>query len=283
MTCTGQVVPGTETCNGADDNCNGTADEPFTSQFQITTLAATGCAIIDHNSSSGDDRGGIAISGGNVFYSGDSSTTRIPLNLSSQSAIGRIYDAMSTDLRTETAYTLGNGATPIPNGGGTATTIIPINSAGVMGTPIALSTSFSTGSSAGIFAGYGRILVHNGSRVYEIAVPSGVVRDLGVTPVPAHFGCESWAYWGVAETIGGVSYISYVNSNSIQRMRVPTGAVTTVATFSNLSDMCSFTVSPSTNRWYFHHEGGSQFGGSAETLGYCSATFSTSSVSSPIA
>ncbi len=29
-TCPGEVVPATETCNGLDDNCNGTADEPFT-------------------------------------------------------------------------------------------------------------------------------------------------------------------------------------------------------------------------------------------------------------
>ena len=56
-------------------------------------------------------------------------------------------------------------------------------------------------------------------------------------------------------------------------MRVPTGTVTTVATFSNLGDMCSFTVSPSTNRWYFHYEGSAQFGGSSETVGYCTAAF----------
>ena len=56
-------------------------------------------------------------------------------------------------------------------------------------------------------------------------------------------------------------------------MAVPSGAVTTLATFSSLSDMCSFTVSPSNNRWYWHHEGGSQFGGSDESIGYRNATF----------
>jgi hypothetical protein len=41
-----------------------------------------------------------------------------------------------------------------------------------------------------------------------------------------------------------------------------------------LSDMCSFTVAPMQNRWYFHHEGSSFAGGTSETLGYCPATTS---------
>jgi hypothetical protein len=28
--CTGEVLPGTESCNGVDDNCDGTVDDPFT-------------------------------------------------------------------------------------------------------------------------------------------------------------------------------------------------------------------------------------------------------------
>ncbi|MBK6533330.1 MAG: hypothetical protein IPF99_28215 [Deltaproteobacteria bacterium] len=56
-------------------------------------------------------------------------------------------------------------------------------------------------------------------------------------------------------------------------MAVPSGVRTVLATFSSLSDMCSFTVSPSTSRWYWHHEGGSQFGGSDESIGYCTAAF----------
>jgi hypothetical protein len=49
-----------------------------------------------------------------------------------------------------------------------------------------------------------------------------------------------------------------------------------VGDFINLSDMSSITVSLSRNRWYFHHEGSSQFGGTSETLGYCDAAFSVS-------
>jgi cysteine-rich repeat protein len=50
-----------------------------------------------------------------------------------------------------------------------------------------------------------------------------------------------------------------------------TGATTTIRQFSNLSDMCMFVVSPQNNRWYFHYEGSGQFGGSSETLGFCSS------------
>jgi hypothetical protein len=271
------VLPGTELCDAQDNNCDGVVDEPFLSQFQLNTLTASSCVIVDHNGVTSDDRGGIAISGGSVFYTGDSQTGRMPLNLSSVSALSpsRQYDALTGDLRTEQAYTLGVGTTPLAYNGGTVTSIIPIDSAGVLNTAgtITLSTSISVPSGSGIFAGYGQILIHNGSRVYRIAIPSGAVTDLGAMGAPPSRGCESWAYWGVAETISGVNYITYVNGNAIQRMRVPTGAVTTVATFSNLGDMCTFTVSPSTGRWYFHYEGGAQFGGSSETVGYCTATF----------
>ena len=55
------------------------------------------------------------------------------------------------------------------------------------------------------------------------------------------------------------------NSTTISRTRVPDVDQTTLASFSGLSDMASFTVSLYTNRWYFHYEGSGQFGGNAET------------------
>mgnify|MGYP006890139636 CR=1 FL=1 len=58
-------------------------------------------------------------------------------------------------------------------------------------------------------------------------------------------------------------------------------APTTLATFTGLSDMCAFTVSPGTNRWYWHHEGVSQFGGSDESIGYCNATFTVGGTGGP--
>ena len=53
-------------------------------------------------------------------------------------------------------------------------------------------------------------------------------------------------------------------------------ARTVVATFSNLSDMCSFTFSPQRNRWYFHNEGASEIApAGVETTGWCPGTFTT--------
>jgi hypothetical protein len=111
--------------------------------------------------------------------------------------------------------------------------------------------------------------------VYNVTLPSGQVTDLGAMSKPSHQGSESWAYWGVAEFFDGAVHLVCVkNSTTITRTRVPDGATTTLASFSNLSDMASFTVSLSRNRWYFHHESSSQFGGSSETLGYADAVFS---------
>nr|MBK7066651.1 hypothetical protein [Deltaproteobacteria bacterium] len=63
-TCPGEVVPGTERCDAQDNNCDGVVDEPFLSQFQLSTLTASSCVLVDHNGVTSDDRGGIAISGG---------------------------------------------------------------------------------------------------------------------------------------------------------------------------------------------------------------------------
>ena len=42
-----------------------------------------------------------------------------------------------------------------------------------------------------------------------------------------------------------------------------------------LADMCSLTVSPTNNRWYFHYEGPGFVRTGDETLGYCPATWSS--------
>src|SRR5207244_64698 len=41
----------------------------------------------------------------------------------------------------------------------------------------------------------------------------------------------------------------------------------------SLGDMCGFTVSPATNRWYWHHAGSSQFRAGDQSIGYCDATW----------
>jgi len=271
-----------ERCDNVDNDCNGAVDDPFRSgQFQINALTGAGCNAVDHRSVTGDDHGGIAVSTTNVFYTGDTATGRFGLDLSGAASTGHQHEALTSDLRTGAVYSLGASATTtLPNGGGTVTHLIPINGAtGAPTTPaIALSTAISVRSGSGIFAGWGRVVIHNGARVYSIAVPSGTVSDLGAVAAPPHATCESWAYWGVAEFFGGTLYIDYVQSpTTIARMAVPSGAVTTLATFTSLSDMCSFTVSPSNSRWYWHHEGASQLRTGDESIGYCNATFTVGS------
>lgn len=61
------------------------------------------------------------------------------------------------------------------------------------------------------------------------------------------------------------------SSENIVRTAVSDGNTSIVASFTNLSDLASFTVSPSNNRWYFHYENSGEFGGDSETLGSADA------------
>jgi uncharacterized repeat protein (TIGR01451 family) len=247
--------------------------------FQITSLRTNGCKIVDHNDLTSDDRGGVAVSRTHVYVTGDARTARYnAADLTAGIAVGTFpIDSMVTDLRTETVYLLGNGTNVIVSG--EMTTLIEMDANGnpttrriPLSRPVPLQVGFTE---TGIFAGYGRIAIYNGDHVYNILLPSGIVQDLGPFPAFQHHFSESWAFWGVTEHVGSVLYLAFVEDfTTIVRLRVPDGQRTVIASFESLSDMASFVVSPSRRRWYFHYEGGAQFGGSSETLGYCDATFS---------
>ncbi len=252
--------------------------------FRVLALGTSGSSLVEHNAATGDDRGGIATSGTQVFVTGDSSTGRFAIgNLGGGTSVGNRYDALVGDLRSETAYAFGTSAVaPAQNGGSLVLThLLELNgNTGVLnGNAILLTTPIVLNGSGnyGFFSGYGRVVVHNGERVYHIAMPSGVVSDLGAMAAPQHTFSESWGYWGVAELdTNGVSLVYVFSSQSIVRTHVPSGVTTTLATFSSLSDMASMTVSVPRARWYFHHEGSSQFGGSDESVGYADAQFALS-------
>jgi hypothetical protein len=255
--------------------------------FQITSLDATGCRVADHNTQTGDDRGGIAVSNDNVFYTGDTATGRFNLESLAGASVGRVYDSLVSNLRSGAVYVLANGTTPLTDLGGTASALIEIN--GTTGAPttttIALSAPIAMSGlgRVGIFSGYDRAVILAGGRAYHVALPSGQVTDLGAVALPTATACENWAIWGVAEFYGGALYVDFVQSPTvIARMRLPDGAVTPLSTFTALSDMCSFTVSPTLRRWYFHYEGSGQFGGSAETVGYCNAQLSAEGLACPM-
>ncbi len=245
--------------------------------FQVG-LTPNNCAAIDHEATTGDDRGGIALSSERIFYSGDTSTGRFDIaDLGHPEAVGRIYDALVSDLATGTLYTLAIGSTPLTQTGGAVTTLMALNgtTGGLTGTFVNLSQPIdlpATGS-VGIFSGYERVILMGGGRAWHVSLPSGAVIDLGAVALPAaRTACENWAIWGTAEFYGDALYVDYVQSATvIARMRVPQGTTTPIATFAGgLGDMCSFTVSPLWRRWYFHHETASQFRNVyGETVGYC--------------
>jgi hypothetical protein len=244
--------------------------------FQIVTLGSTGCRVVEHSAEAGDDRGGIAVGASAAFYSGDSSTVRFDPETLAMTTAGVIHDGLVSNLRTGTVYALGTSATAeVGLSGGTVTHLIEVDqTTGRLTTrATALSSPLVLGSGTGVFAGWDRLAFASGGRVYDVDVATGRVANVGALVFPSHQSCESWAFWGVAESIGGALHLTYVESGTrVARVNVATAAVTTVGTFTNLSDMCSMTVDPRRNRWYFHHEYSGQFGGSSETFGYCPAT-----------
>jgi len=251
--------------------------------FRIVELRTNGFLALEHNTLTGDDRGGIAVSSSGVFYTGDNSTARWGLEtLSGGTSLNRQFDALVTDLRSERVYSLANGNDLISNTNGlnftAITSLIEIDgqTGALTGNRINLSSTVPISFDTGIFAGYGRIVLHTGAEVYDIALPSGRVTYLGAMSSFSHTFTESWAYWGVAEYSGSSISLVYVRSSQdIVRTRVPDGDTSVAARFNNLSDMAAITFSTSMSRWYFHHEGTSQFRSGDETIGSAKALFTT--------
>ncbi|MEO5858953.1 MAG: carboxypeptidase-like regulatory domain-containing protein [Pyrinomonadaceae bacterium] len=264
--------------------------------FQITTLSTTGASLIEHEPITGDDRGGIALSASQLFYTGDGSTGRFDItNLSNAASVGVQYNALVSNIRTKQVYSLGTSTGLLPNGGGVVTRLIPLDpSTGLqVAGDITLSASITLGNSgnlAGIFAGWDRIVLLDGTTLnaYNIDLPSGTVTSLGVQNLPSSYfvlgnrmSCENWATWGIAEYFGTTIRLVYPSGDgegltAIQRFEIGTGTVSTVVDFpSGTSDMCSITADPSANRWYFHYEGyaGAFDFGVDEVIGYADATF----------
>jgi uncharacterized repeat protein (TIGR01451 family) len=267
--------------------------------FRILGLQTNGMAAVEHEAFTGDDRGGIAVSADSVFVTGDESTGRFPLeNLGAGTRLGQGYDALTSNLRTETVYSLGNGANPIqyPNSSLSANSVnslleIDGVTGQLTGRRIDLSTNIPISTSSGIFAGYDRVVIYSGanSRAYDIRLPSGEVADLGSIGFLPRQSSESWAFWGVAEYFGGAIHLLNVQSTSvgtvfgaaIVRTRIPERTTTVVLgpfPSPGMSDMASFTFSSSRSRWFFHHEGISIFrptDGPDETVGSAKASFTT--------
>ena len=276
FSCSDGVQNGSETGIDAGPDCLGTAG------FNIDSLTADNCRVVDHNSVTGDDRGGIAMSTSGatdyVYYSGDSRTGRfLASNLSGGAGMSYVRDNMFWDLQTGRVYSLGSGNS-ILGGTGTRNTICEMNPSNLatLGACRPLSSSITVQSGMGWFSGYGELILYtpSGNTWYAVDIATGSVETLRAGLGLSAQACENYsARWGVAEGDGASRSVVYRGSGQIiQRLTIASGVVETVQSFTNLSDMCSITYDPASERWYFHHEGGSQFGGSAETIGYCDGT-----------
>lgn len=240
-------------------------------------FTADRCSIVGHGGVTGDDRGGIAVSDQHVFYTGDSQTGRFDLgDLGNAASLPRRFDGIVSDLDSGALYSLSVDGTPLDSSSvpcsagirfGSLLELSPSDGA-VLGT-IPLSEGIPYDCGAGIFAGSGFILITDDSAVFLID-PDGTVTNLGSRPPIPTNGCESWAFWGVAERVGDDYRLLTVASSQIMRTHLD-GTSEVAASFSSLGDMCSFSVSKSQARWYFHYESGAQFGGFDENIGFCAA------------
>ncbi|MDQ3108389.1 MAG: T9SS type A sorting domain-containing protein [Bacteroidota bacterium] len=257
--------------------------------FVITSLTDADSMVVDHDSLTGDDRGGIAVTTNFVYVVGDDSTARFDLNLQNPVKYPRM-DGLASDLATGTLFTLYNPIVGIPDAdlidSMYVTQLRSLNPNLTLGTGvITLSDSIPFGwdnaynFQSGVFAGNGFIILFSAPRSswYVIDLQDGVVTDLGSISNPEFNFSETWAAYGIAE-FNGTDYSVLFrdeNDDNIHRRVLPDQASTIAFPFTDLSDLASFTYAPWNNRWYFHFEGGSQFNGIDETLVYATATDST--------
>lgn len=244
--------------------------------FKVDTILDTNNFITDHDSYTGDDRGGIAVTENHVYIVGDNNTVRYNTDYTNPVSLP-MQDGLFSDLSTGRLYTLWNGTTnPNDASSFTVTSLMELDSnLANTNNAVQLTSPVPMMGDNGIFVGTGFIVLYDGNanNFYAVNINSGFVEDLGNANSLPLYGSENWSDWGVAEFDGNDYYVLYrdYNDANIYRMNITTGDVTTVGVFNDLSDLSSFTVSPWNNRWYFHYEGGGQFGGSDETGGYADA------------
>jgi hypothetical protein len=261
-------------------------------QLKVENMSANNCRVVEHNAITGDDSGGIAISSDKLYYNGDTGTGQFSLtDLSGGRRLGRNYSLIS-NLANGKVYALWNRqansavSTSTSFRGGTFdalkeldANLSPTNTTINLSQGIALATAYSTSGHLLLSGFHAMGIGTYQGRFYVVDFNTGQVSDIGPRGGIRAYPCESWAKWGVLEYFDENWFALFrtTGTQTISRVDMSTGNGGAVFNFQRLSDMCSITVSPDQQRWYFHHEGGSQFGGTSETAGYCSATVITNS------
>jgi len=262
----------------------------------IISLDASAPVSVDHNSLSGDDRGGIAITGTHVYYVGDNNTVRYDLALTPASGTSLpIRDGIFSDLATGTLYTFHNGTDELTSGTAAgfviselrtmdADLVISGTAAVTLSQPITVVNDYSNV----VYAGKGVVGLFNygDSSFYVIDLATGNVTDLGQTMQPDFmYGAENWAEHAILDFDGlnyyavqrGISWNGYANENDIVRFALPNTATVdgVVQSFTTLGDTYDMTYDINAERLYIHVEGsGSDFVPTTgnENLAYISGT-----------
>lgn len=257
--------------------------------FALNSFSAADSAVIDHDTITGDDRGGIAVTNNYIYVTGDDFTGRYDLDLNNPTQLPR-RTALVSDLKTGQLYTFYNPVVGIPDSDSLSavniTQLRTLNDDLTLGSGvITLSDSIPFGYDtigdgfSGVFAGPGFTVIYSGisKAWYAIDLQDGVVTNLGTFADPEFYSPEDWAAYGVAEYNGSNYAVLYRDnfSSSINRRVLPDNTPTLAYAFSDVSDMANFTYAPWNNRLYMHYEGGGEFGGDEETLLYIHANDST--------
>ena len=252
--------------------------------FEITSMTNSNTAQVDHNSLSGDDRAGIAVSDSFVFVVGDNFTTRYAHDFTGGLNLP-IRDGIFSNVANNSLWSLYNG-TAAPAGtyvsSYSVSQLVGLdNSLNFTATTLTLSSAITlncANNDCGVFAGAGYLGLYSNDddTWYVVDLANGNVTNLGSSSGNTTlYNTENWAAWGALEFDGTDFYATYHNGNTgnIARQSLPNGTLTDVVISGNLGDMSSLVVMPSMNRWYGHCEGCAFFGaGGSEILGYADAT-----------
>ena len=249
--------------------------------YNVTTLTDTG-SFVDHNSLTGDDRGGIAITEKFVYFNGDNDMARYEaLNLTNGVSLPR-RDGIFSDLETGELYTLFDTNSGDPSGTSTSFTvnsIVRMDTDLVFVDTIMISQTIdmagnsSSTQQAGIYAGKEFVLLYTGTagnNWYVIDIPTGNATLINSFEFDTKRSNENWSSWGWATYKNGAYHATHrINgSDDIGEINVNSEAVTVLHAYTDLSDMASITFSPWLNRMYYHHESSSQLANGSENGGY---------------
>jgi hypothetical protein len=278
---TGNIMMLPPITSNPTDLYTATVSVPY--QYELTAIDTSNFHVVDHEALTGDDRGGIAVTANYVYIVGDNATARFDLNLQNGIELPK-RDGIFTNLASQKLYTLYNTTSPFtPNSDNTdeftMNALRSLNEDLSYGTEIImLSQPITLGvQDQGIMlAGYNELIVgtaYGNYDFYHISILNGLVTSMGQHTLNV-YGSENWADWGMSGFDGTDRHAYFRDEDdSIVDYNFTTDTYTSILSITDFSDMASFIVHPSNNRFYAHYEGGtSTFGGDDETLLYFEAT-----------